>query len=261
MNKFNKKRLFFDIETSPNVGFFWSAGYKLNVPYSNIIKERAIICICYKWEGEDKVYSLQWDKDQNDKELLEKFILVANDAKELVGHNGDKFDLPWIRTRCLFHGIPCFPNYTTIDTLKQARSKFRFNSNRLDYIAQYLNVGEKSETGGFDLWKDIVLNNSQTAMKTMVEYCKNDVVILEKVFQHLKNYVPHKTHFGVSETGEKTTCPECGSDDLRHSQTRYTATGTPRVQVQCNDCHKYHTVANRTYEAITANQLQKKIKE
>ena len=120
MNKFNKKRLFFDIETSPNVGFFWSAGYKLNVPYSNIIKERAIICICYKWEGEDKVYSLQWDKDQNDKAMLEQFILVANEAHELVGHNGDRYDLPWIRTRCLFHGIPCFPNYTTIDTLKQA---------------------------------------------------------------------------------------------------------------------------------------------
>ena len=261
MSKFNKKRLFFDIETSPNIGFFWSAGYKLNVPYDNIIKERAIICICYKWEGEDRVYSLQWDKDQNDKELLEKFILVANEAYELVGHNGDRFDLPWIRTRCLFHGIPCFPNYTTIDTLKQARSKFRFNSNRLDYIAQYLGVGEKSETGGFDLWKDIVLNNSQTAMKTMVGYCKNDVIILEKVFQHLKNYAPHKSHFGVLETGEKTSCPECGSEDLRHSQTRYSAAGTPRVQVQCNDCHKYHTVANRTYETITTNQLQKKIKE
>jgi DNA polymerase elongation subunit (family B) len=258
MNKLNKKRLFFDIETSPNIGFFWQSGYKLNIPYDNILKERAIICICYKWEGDDKVYSLNWDKNQDDKAMLEKFIAVANEAYELVGHNGDRFDLPWIRTRCLFHGIPCFPNYTTIDTLKQARSKFRFNSNRLDYIAQYLGVGEKSETGGFDLWKDIVLNNSQIAMKTMIDYCKNDVVILEKVFQHIKNYVPHKSHFGVLETGEKTSCPECGSEDLRHSQTRYSAAGTPRVQVQCNDCHKYHTVANRTYEGIITKQLEKK---
>ena len=133
-----KKRLFFDIETSPNIGFFWSAGYKLNVPYSNIIKERAIICICYKWAGDDKVYSLTWDNNQDDKKMLEKFIEVANDATELVGHNGDKFDLPWVRTRCLYHKIPVFPNYTTVDTLKQARSKFRFNSNKLDYIAQFL---------------------------------------------------------------------------------------------------------------------------
>ncbi len=129
MNK--KKRLFFDIETSPNIGFFWQSGYKLNVPYTNIIKERAIICICYKWADEDKVYSLHWDKNQNDKSMLEKFMVVANEAHELVGHNGDRFDLPWIRTRCLFHGIPCFPNYTTLDTLKHARSKFRFRGRGL----------------------------------------------------------------------------------------------------------------------------------
>ena len=90
MNK--KKRLFFDIETSPNVGFFWQSGYKLNIPYTNIIKERAIICICYKWADEDKVYSLQWDKNQDDKTMLEKFMAVANEAHELVGHNGDRFD-------------------------------------------------------------------------------------------------------------------------------------------------------------------------
>ena len=133
-----KKRLFFDIETSPNIGFFWSAGYKLNIPYSNIIKERAIICICYKWEGDDKVYSLNWDNNQDDKKMLEKFMVVANEATELVGHNGDRFDLPWIRTRCLYHRIPVFPTYTTIDTLKHSRSKFRFNSNRLDYISLFL---------------------------------------------------------------------------------------------------------------------------
>jgi len=59
MLKSKRKRLFFDIETSPNVGFFWSAGYKLNVTADSIIQERAIICICYKWEDEKEVYHLQ----------------------------------------------------------------------------------------------------------------------------------------------------------------------------------------------------------
>ena len=51
------KRLFFDIETSPNIGLFWTAGYKLNISPDSIIKERAIICICYKWAGDDKIIS------------------------------------------------------------------------------------------------------------------------------------------------------------------------------------------------------------
>jgi hypothetical protein len=41
------KRLFYDIETSPNIGFFWSSSYKANIPHDNIIKERAVICICW----------------------------------------------------------------------------------------------------------------------------------------------------------------------------------------------------------------------
>ena len=98
-------------------------------------------------------------------------------------------------------------------------------------------------------------------MTTMVDYCKNDVVILEKVYNHIKNYVPHKTHYGALETGEKTCCPECGSTDLRHSQTRYSAAGTPRIQMQCNDCYKYHTVASRTYDAIIAKQFEGEVEE
>ena len=139
--KTKRRRLFFDIETSPNIGLFWEAGYKKNIDYSNIIQERAIICICYKWEDEKEVYALQWDAKQNDKRMLEQFIEVANVSNEMVGHNGDKFDLAWIRTRCLFHNISMFPKYTTIDTLKVARQKFRFNSNRLNYIADFLGLG------------------------------------------------------------------------------------------------------------------------
>jgi hypothetical protein len=63
------------------------------------------------------------------KKMLIEFIKVLNTADETIGHNGDKFDLAWVRTRCLFHGIDMFPSYTTIDTLKVARSKFKFNSN------------------------------------------------------------------------------------------------------------------------------------
>lgn len=250
MGIFKKKRLFFDIETSPNIGFFWSSGYRINVPYQNIIRERAIICISYKWADEDKVYHLSWDDKQDDKALLEAFIPIANKAAELVGHNGDKFDLPWVRTRCLFHGIPCFPSYTSIDTLTQARSNFRFNSNRLDYIAQYLGLGEKMETG-FDLWKDIVLKDDRKALEKMVKYCDNDVILLEKIYNRLSNYIPHKTHYGMVNGEGKGTCPECGSSHLTYIQTRYTALGTARVQLQCKDCKKYHTVSERTYELVS----------
>jgi uncharacterized protein YprB with RNaseH-like and TPR domain len=241
------KRLFFDIETSPNIGLFWTAGYKLNIGHDNIIKERAIICICYKWAGEKEVHSLTWDNKQNDKSLLEKFVKIANEADELVGHNGDKYDLAWVRTRCLYHDISLFPSYTTIDTLKYARSKFKFNSNKLDYIAQFLGLGAKISTG-FNLWKDIVLNNDKKAMEQMVTYCKGDVVLLEKVYNKLAPHFPEKTH--TSE--DKADCPTCGSNKWSFSKRRMSALGTTRVQMQCKKCGRYHTVSEKTYESVTA---------
>ena len=245
----NIKRLFFDIETSPNIGLFWTAGYKQNISYDNIIKERAIICICYKWAGEEKVHSLTWDSNQDDKKLLEKFIVVANEADELIGHNGDKYDLPWVRTRCLYHGMPVFPNYVTIDTLKHARSKFRFNSNKLDYIAKFLGLGEKIHTG-YDLWKNIVLNKDKAALEQMVEYCKGDVVLLEKIYNKMASHIPHKTN----HTDDKTVCPECGTETWSLAKRRISALGTVRVQMQCKGCGRYHTVSEKTYDHIMVKQ-------
>jgi uncharacterized protein YprB with RNaseH-like and TPR domain len=236
----NRKRLFFDIETSPNIGLFWEAGYKKNIDYSNIIKERAIICICYKWEDSKEVGYLTWDSKQCDKKMLQKFIDIANSADQLVGHNGDRFDLAWIRTRCLFHRIDMFPTYTTIDTLKVSRSKFKFNSNKLDYIAKYLGMGKKIKTE-FGLWKDIVLNKDKAAMTKMIKYCQQDVKLLEKVYKELSVHLSSKTHFGVIFGADRGSCPECGSDDLVRMVNRITATGVKKIQFQCKTCGKYHT--------------------
>lgn len=239
-----RKRLFFDIETSPNIGLFWEAGYKKNIDSTNIIKERAIICICYKWEEEREVYSLQWDSKQNDRAMLLKFIEVANVATELVGHNGDKFDLAWIRTRCLFHSISMFPTYQTIDTLKIARAKFRFNSNKLNYIADFLGFGQKIKTT-FGLWKDILLNKDKKAMEDMIKYCKKDVILLEKVFSALNKHTESKTHYGVIFGADRGSCPECGSDDLIRYNARVMASGIRRIQYKCKTCNKFHSKTDK----------------
>ena len=87
-----KRKIFFDIETSPNVVFSWRIGNKVNLSHDNIINERAIICICYKWDDENIVHSLKWNKG-DDKEMLKKFAKIIDSADEVIGQNSDKFDL------------------------------------------------------------------------------------------------------------------------------------------------------------------------
>lgn len=234
-----RKRLFFDIETSPNIGLFFTAGYKLNIGYESIIKERAIICICYKWEDSKEVHSLQWDENQCDKAMLKAFVEVADSATELVGHNGDKFDLAWIRTRCLYHGLQMFPKYTTIDTLKISRSKFKFNSNKLDYISKFLHIGKKIKTD-YSLWKKILLESDAVAMAKMIKYCKNDVVILEKVYKKLSSHLFNNTHYGVIFGSDRSSCPECGSDDVIKWGTSVTLSGLRKQKIKCRTCNKYY---------------------
>ena len=162
-----------------------------------------------------------------------------DEADEIVGHNGDKFDWSWVRTRALFHDIPMKPKYQTIDTLKIARSKFRFNSNRLDYLAKFLGVGSKISTT-FGLWKDILLNNDKEAMTKMVDYCGEDVMVLYRVWGKLSNHVEPKLNYAALYESNKTGCPECGSDNLASNGTRATLTGMIKRQFKCCDCGKYH---------------------
>jgi predicted PolB exonuclease-like 3'-5' exonuclease len=242
-----RKRLFYDIETSFNVGVFWRSGYNLTIQPGDIIHERAIICICYKWEGDDEVHSLTWSKRQSDKDMIKAFVKLIAQADEIVAHNGDRFDLKWIRTRALMHGIDVMPSPKTIDTLKWAKKQFNFNSNKLNYIAQFLNIGCKMDTGGMDLWKDIVFKKDKGALDKMVQYCKQDVILLEQVFNKLNPYMMANHNYAVLYGGDKYECPECGTANFIYNKKTTTAVGTVHHWLKCRDCGKHHKISHLTY--------------
>lgn len=240
------KRLFFDIETAPMIVYSWRVGWKLTIGTDNIINDWKIICISYKWEGEDKVHTLDWGKEMCDKKLLEDFIKIANQADEMVAHNGDRFDIKKIRTRCIFHRIPMFPDYKTLDTLKKAKSGFNFNSNRLDYIAKFLGVGAKLEHEGFNMWVKCMQGDKE-ALKAMVEYCEMDIIVLEDVFLTMQNYIKHNIHTGVIGNNLKHSCPNCGSEETTLLKNKVTAMGTVKRLMECNSCKYTYDISNSSY--------------
>lgn len=241
------KRLFFDIETCPNIGFFWEAGYKLNVGPQNIITERRVICVSYKWEDENVVYNLSWDDNKCDKYLLEEFSKIMSEADEVISHNGDRFDIPWLRGRCLYHRIT-FPTYVkSLDTYVKSKAQFRLNSFKLDYIAKFLGVGGKIETGGWESWVKITLHNDQEALDQMIKYCNNDVIILEDVFKELLNYIKVNTHVGVFNGLSKCSCPTCGSDNTSYLKPWITDRGTIQRIMKCNSCGVDFKISNTAF--------------
>jgi hypothetical protein len=219
------KILIYDIETSYNLVSAWRVGYNITLPHYSVVKEREIICVSYKWVGEDEVYNLSWDKNQSDKFLLEQFIEVMNEADLLVAHNGDRFDLKWIRTRALKHGLQMLPFYPQHDTLKTAKRYFNFNSNKLDYIASFLGFEGKIATT-HELWDDIILRKDPDALIEMIVYCDEDVRQLEKVYLKLRDWDKPKQHVGVLNGLDRTTSPLTGTKKLELVKTRTTGGGT-----------------------------------
>lgn len=235
------KRLFLDIETSPNKGWFWRTGFKIQISADNIIEERKIVCVGFKWAGEKRVHALHWDENMNDRSMLEALLPILNEADEIVMHNGDKFDLPWIRTRCLFHRLPMPPDHKTVDTLQWARRKFYFNSNRLDYISKYAGRKGKLKTS-FKLWELVCGQNDRKKLAYMVRYCRGDVLELEAAYDVIAPYVSHKTHAGVLEGHDKWSCPHCASENIGSNGVRVTASGTKYYRMHCKDCCRLYRI-------------------
>ena len=241
------KRLFYDIETSYNIVKSWRVGYNLSITPEDIIHERAIITIAYKWEEDEEVTVLTWNKGC-DKDLVKQFVDIMAEADELVGHNVDRFDTKFIMGRALKHGISVLPKYQSTDTLKLAKKHFMLNSNKLDYIAQYLNIGHKVRHRGMEMWDDIILRNDPKALEEMCEYNVHDVFLTEKVYKALMNYSLPKVNHASKQTGDKHSCPECGSEEAVLTKTYISNSGTKTRLMSCNSCSTHFTISNTNYE-------------
>lgn len=242
--KKNRKggRLIFDVEVSPCQGYFWRPGYGINVSASNVRVYGAVICLAYKFESEQKIHTLQWDDKQSDYKLLKEFVPIMQEADEIIGHNHQGFDVKWIRTRCLFHRLPCPPNFVMTDTWLQSKRYFRFPGNSLKAVARYLGLEGKLEPSP-GLWEKVVFDKNKKAMKELLAYCRRDVDQTAKVFQEFVPYTdPAPLHRGSS----MQDCAHCGSSNTRWEKDRTSTAGIKKTQFRCQEpgCLKYGTCAS-----------------
>lgn len=251
------KRLFFDIESSQLIAKLWRVGKVRWIDYGRIIKDKKIICVSYKWQFEDKVHTIIWDQNQNDKQLLKKFIKILGEADEIVAHNGDRFDIKEIRTRAIQEGLLMFPHYRSFDTLKKARKYFNFHSNKLDYLGEIFQVGRKLDHEGIELWDQVESGNAQ-ALKKMVQYCEQDVLLLEDVFHFLSPYVDHNTNYAVLLKKEKYNCPHCAGENVEFHHTDTTPKGWVHRWMKCKGCKKQYKISNKSYQKFLTDRHEKR---
>lgn len=222
------KILLLDIENAPNLGYVW-AKYEQDV--LSYEKEWYMLSFAYKWLGEKTTrckalpnYKGYTRDKEDDSFLLYDLWNLLDEADIVIGHNVDRFDIRKINARFLKHGMNPPSYYRTVDTVKLARKHFMLNSNKLNDLAGYLNLGKKAPTGGFQLWLDCMAGKA-SAWKQMIAYNKQDVDLLEDVYMVLRKWATNHPNVNLVKD-HNDGCPICGGKkDIQKRGFRYSKTG------------------------------------
>lgn len=236
--------LLFDIENAPHKAYTWGL-YEQNIPHEMVIEYGYMLCYCAKWLDNNVVLSdslidhpEHFKKNPTcDKYLAHSLWALLDEADIVVAHNGDGFDIKWANTIFARHKLTPPSKFRSIDTLKQARSNYKFPSNKLDSIGRELGLGRKVKHEGFDMWKKC-MDGDEKAWNKMLKYCKQDVRLLEKVYLELRPYIKNHPNVNVDKDTEDFCCPSCGSSDIVRNG--FTMTNAGRYQkYKCRDCGKW----------------------
>lgn len=231
--------LLLDLETSAALVYTFG---RFNVNFSqDHVKEEGgkILVASWKWLHEPHVHSIYMTPKQirkgDDKKVTEKLYRLYAKADAIVAHNAKRFDHKVIQTRGVLHGLGVLPTVKVLDTYEVAKKKLKLPSNSLDSIAAYFNVGRKSDSGGISAWAAVQEGDTR-AMQNMVQYCQDDVALLQEVFMGLHRLGFVGFNVGLYYDDSKEHCPSCGSTHVTATG-RFVYSSTSKYEeMHCNDC-------------------------
>jgi len=249
--------LAWDIETLPMIVPTWRL-FKANVRQDSIIESTSLVCAAWRFVDEEETYAVSiLDKPKkftaniyDDEHVVKKLYKVLDSGVDILLHqNGDKFDWKKFHGRVAYYGLPPLPKFRTIDTLKQARKHFALDSNKLDFIGRFFGLGQKIDTGGMELWDNIVQLKyppvgekpnkilAENSIRFMVKYNIQDVDLLIAIFERIKPYidVPNRMLY----EGQYDGCPACRSSVYKKQGMAYTSLGVyQRYKCLNKECGK-----------------------
>lgn len=228
--------LLLDIETSPNLGYFFGL-WKQNIGINQIEKAGEVIGFAAKWEGSSKTF--WYSVYHNTKtEMVEAAHRLLDEADVVVHYNGTTFDMPWLRTEFVLAGMEPPSPWVDVDLCNVSKRVFRFPSNKLAYVTQALGLETKLETGGFQLWRDCMTGEPEVkkrAWSKMRRYCMKDTQILEPLLHRLRPYM--KSYPNPALYSGEPDIDQCRCTSTNLKPRGYTFTNLSKFRrYRCDDC-------------------------
>lgn len=171
----DKKIAFFDIEVT-NLDANW--GFMLSW------------CLKY-YKDSNVVRDVIRKKDINnfsfDKAITGSLLEALKDVDVVVTYYGKRFDVPFVRTRALYHGFG-FPTYSDMyhwDIYDKIKRRFKFSRNSLAVATEFFGIEGKTPIPP-DAWLRARYGDKES-LDYVLEHNIADVEILETLFDKIKD--------------------------------------------------------------------------
>lgn len=233
----NMRMLFIDIETQPNLGYFWDI-FNTNIGIGQIEEACEMLCFVAKWYGEDETMFFHGREDRQ--AMIQAAWTLLDEADIVVHFYGSRFDIPHLSREFLLNGFPPPSPFKQIDLKMVCSKNFKFTSNKLQFVSTQLGLEGKEDTD-FKLWKGC-MDGDDDAWARMESYNRQDVLLLEDVYEILLPWIsnhPNRCLY-TNEQG----CPTCGAGKLEESGYAFTRVSKFQ-QYRCSNCSSYFRDSRR----------------
>jgi len=226
----------FDVETLPMVVYSWGV-WNQNIYGEQVIKTTALLSWAGKFLNHPDMYSdiltVKEIPSRDTKRIAKSCWKFLDKCDVVVGHNMMDFDKKMANTFFLLNDLPPV-HYKVVDTLKLARSNFKFFSNKMKELNKILDITTKMDNDGFPLWRRCD-EGDKDALAVMLDYNVGDIYALEDLYYILR---PYMRYFNASlyNTIEERQCRVCGSTSLTESKKRYKTPAGSWKMYRCDNC-------------------------
>lgn len=246
-----------DIENGPNLAYVWGL-WDQNIAPVQLADDSTILCFAAKWLNEKKTIfsSIAQDKPEN---MIKHAWDLLDEADVVVGWNQKGHDIKHLNREFLEYGYGPPSYYANLDLLTLVRSKFKFPSNKLEYVANKLGVGQKMKNSGFELWLRCMAGtltpNTEVdidAWKEMEKYNRQDVKVTEGAYLKVRGW--DTSSFNMATFVGEDVCRVCAG---RHLERRgFKAKGASIYQqYRCMDCQAWSTSKSPVKNDDDGNEL------
>jgi len=124
-----------------------------------------------------------------DKRLMKEFIEDLKKFDRIIGYYAQRFDIPFLRSRAIYHGLrfPPYGSHFFNDVYYLVKNRLQLHRNRLEDACRFFGIPCKSHPLVPTVWLK-AMKGDKKALDYILEHNKEDVISLEALWKKIYMY-------------------------------------------------------------------------